>query len=491
MDWFVFWADSTANFFEAYLSRDYASLEGLHTGELLNRLISDSAVISGAYVWLPTELMSIITRLTAALIYISILEWHLAILMCVCIVVLTLGAFPFRNVMKRYHKDVMEQEGQLRSYFQEMLENTMVVRSFQMLPQTIDQAAERMEAYKAARLRRRWMSLRLNTIGGLAIHAAYLFGLGWCGLGIINGVISFGTLSAVWQLIGQITDPARRVTAILPRYFQMTASLERIAEIADYPEEECSFDNDWKQIQERFTEIVCKNVFFSYRKPENDRIQVFMGLNLRIHRGDFVAITGVSGKGKSTLLKLLLAIYRPEDPESLRIRMEDGSSTVLDAGARALFSYVPQGSCLMSGTIMEAIQLGAQTDIRDASGQVEASVYGRVKRACEIACADEFIEALPDGYDARLGEKGLGLSEGQIQRIAIARAVYSEKPILLLDECTSALDERTEARVLEHLRQMTGCTVLIVTHRPAALGICNRVIEIRNGRAVEDDGKTS
>ena len=190
-----------------------------------------------------------------------------------------------------------------------------------------------------------------------------------------------------------------------------------------------------------------------------------------IRKGEYVAFTGHSGCGKSTLLKLLMCLY-PLDRGERYLRSQTGDRTVeipLTAAWRGLFAYVPQGNQLMSGTIREIIAFGDP----EAMHQEE-----RMKRALRISCADEFVKELDHGIDTLLGERGCGLSEGQMQRIAIARAVFSERPVLILDESTSSLDEVTEQRLLKNLRQMTDKTVLIITHRPAALEICDRRIDM-------------
>ena len=193
---------------------------------------------------------------------------------------------------------------------------------------------------------------------------------------------------------------------------------------------------------------------------------VLRGVSFEIRKGEFAAFTGHSGSGKSTALKLLLAVYRPDSGECY-LRDVSGEKISLTAAYRRLFAYVPQGNMLLSGTIRSMVTM-AEADGKDA----------RVWEALRIACADEFVRELAQGLDAPLGERGAGLSEGQLQRIAIARAIYSESPVLLLDESTSALDEQTEARLLKNLRTMTDRTVLIVTHRAAAREVCDRMIEM-------------
>ena len=183
-------------------------------------------------------------------------------------------------------------------------------------------------------------------------------------------------------------------------------------------------------------------------------------------KGEFVAIIGHSGIGKSTIMKLLLSVYEPDEGEIvLSLADKDLHLSELPSG---MFSYVPQGNCLMSGTIWDVVGFAELTDQID---------YEKVKRACQIACAEEFILELSEGYDTVLGEHGHGLSEGQMQRLAVARAIYSECPIILLDEATSALDSDTEKRLISSLKKMTDYTVFMVTHRQNVWELCDRVLE--------------
>ena len=191
-------------------------------------------------------------------------------------------------------------------------------------------------------------------------------------------------------------------------------------------------------------------------------------VGIEVEKGDFVSLTGISGGGKSTLFLLLLGAYSP-DSGSVSF-LSDGGSFSAGRETRPLFAYVPQGNLLFSGTIYENISF-----LNDNAGEDE------VRGAAEIACAMEFIDALPDGMNTRVGENGFGLSEGQAQRIAVARAILGGAPILLLDEATSALDEQTEARLLKNISALDGKTVIIVTHRPAALKICTKHLLLKDG----------
>jgi ATP-binding cassette subfamily B protein len=232
-----------------------------------------------------------------------------------------------------------------------------------------------------------------------------------------------------------------------------------------------------------FSTMGLENAEFAYypsgdsvRKLNKDSMPVVLkNISVDIKKGQYVAFTGHSGCGKSTVLKLLMCIYRLDGGRRY-ITGKSGNTEELSAKYHRLFAYVPQGNQLMSGTIREVVCFADKRGLHDDE---------RINNALKIACANEFVSELDDGTDTLLGERGTGLSEGQMQRIAIARAVYSECPILLLDEATSALDEATERKVLENLRNMTDKTVVIVTHRPAALEICDRILQFSENGVVE------
>lgn len=244
--------------------------------------------------------------------------------------------------------------------------------------------------------------------------------------------------------------------------------LDRICENRKTPE----------QIQEFYRKdlksLVLKNAKFSYISPESDRKDarpvVLEHMNLEISKGAYVALTGPSGCGKSTLLKVVMCLYQL-DQGTYQMETEAGNRSMTSEW-RNLFAYVPQGNALMSGSIREVVSFGWASPSRDE----------RIWHALQIAEARDFVRELPQGLDTFLGERGTGLSEGQMQRIAIARAIYANRPILILDESTSALDEQTERKVLSNLREMTEKTVLIVTHRRAALEICDLEVRFSEGK---------
>lgn len=210
-----------------------------------------------------------------------------------------------------------------------------------------------------------------------------------------------------------------------------------------------------------------------------DALTVLEDVSLTIGQGDFIAFVGLSGAGKSTLLKVLLSLYHPTQG-TVTVYDRNGTATPLSPALRGLFAYVPQGNAMMAGTIYQAVSF------RYHQTSFTPEEQEQIRRACTVACAHDFIQALPRQYETSIGEGGVGLSEGQLQRLAIARAIFHQAPILLLDEATSALDEETERQVLSNIRSLRSHTVLIVTHKPEARSICNRVVRVEGTRLYEE-----
>ncbi len=463
--------------FSNLMKKDYASVTAVHSGEWINRLTNDTVVCANGMVEIVPGISGMAVKLLGAVVMILALEPRFAYIIIPGGLVMLLFTYGFRKVLKGLHKNIQEKDGALRVHFQENLSSLVMVKSFAAEKQTGIEANEKMEAHKEARMKRNRFSNVCNIGFGTAMNGMYIMGVIYGGSGILDGTISYGTLTALLQLISQIQSPFANITGYLPKFYAMTASAERIMEAEGYkddcPEGVKSAEEIREFYNKSFKAFVFENAGFTYMPSNNtddadkkNRMPVVLkNISLEIRKGEYIAFAGHSGCGKSTLLKLLMCLYSLD--EGGRYLAADEKIPLTGQWHR-LFAYVPQGNQLMSGTIREIVSFADKSCKKDDV---------RINKALEIACADEFISELESGVDTQLGERGTGLSEGQMQRIAIARAIFSDSPILLLDESTSALDEKTEKKVLENLKNMTDKTVIIVTHRPAALEICDRILE--------------
>ena len=459
------------------MSKDYGRVSAVHSGEWMNRLTNDTVVVANGYISILPSLAGMVVRLVAAGVLLVIFDWKFAAILVPCGLVMIGLTYLFRRVLKRLHKLVQEKDGKVRVFLQERIESLMMVKAYVAEEQTVSAAEATMSEHMAARMKRNWFSNLCSTGFGLAMHGMYLFGACYCAYGILTKTITYGTMTAVLQLIGQIQAPFANLSGFLPRYYAMTASAERLMEVEryadDYDVEALPMAEIQKYYKTDLAEIGIRDVNYTYYASSErvddtskDRMPVVLqDISVAVRKGEYVAFTGPSGCGKSTVLRLLMGVYTPDSGERYLLDT-DGAEKPLDGRSRRLFAYVPQGNRLMSGTIREVVSFGDDAEDTDE----------RVNDALRIACAEEFVGTLTQGIQTMLGEHGTGLSEGQMQRIAIARAIYSGAPVLMFDESTSSLDETTEAKLLGNLRALTDRTVVIVTHRPAALSICDRIL---------------
>ena len=278
----------------------------------------------------------------------------------------------------------------------------------------------------------------------------------FCSIAVIEHRISYGTFLAVVQLMIQLRSPLAGIYSGIPNYYSMIGSIERILSAENGHKGKETTDCCARS----FDRIVLNEVCFSY--IHDDKKYVIENVDLVINKGEFVGVFGPSGCGKSTLLKLLLSLYSPL--KGTIALFKDNSETLISPESRSLFAYVPQDNQLMKGTIRDVICFGETYDEK------------KMNDALTISCCKEFIKDLDKGVLYELKEKGNGLSEGQMQRIAIARALYSDRPVLLLDEATNALNEDLELVVLNNLRQMTDKTVVLITHRKRTLELVDKAI---------------
>ena len=463
--------------FEALLHGDYGRVAAVHSAEWMNRLTNDAKVVADGCTDIVPGFAGMMFKLVGALVVIIWLDPRLAVVIVPGGVLLALFSWLFRRVLKRLHKAIQEADGRLRIFLQERIGALLTVRSYAAEARSVEEQKTLMDAHLEARMRRNRFSNFCNVGFGAIMQGAQLGAIIWCGYGILTGTMSYGTLMAMAQLVGQIQGPLANVTGYLPRWYAMLASAERLSEAESLAGDDVNarpLDEVVQFYEAELAAVGLADVSFAYWPASEDVSGLskeeapltLEQLSLEVRAGEFLACAGHSGCGKSTALRLLMTAYEPDAGERY-LELRNGERRELDASWRRLFAYVPQGNQLMGGTIREVVSLA------DPDGGADEV---RLMRALRTACADEFVAELPNGVDTLLGERGTGLSEGQMQRISVARAVFSESPVLLLDEATSALDAATEARLLRNLRELHGRTVVIVTHRPAALEVCDRVL---------------
>ena len=438
--------------------KKYADISAYHSGDILNRFTSDIDTVVTSSVNIIPNVVSIATKIVAGIGTMLFMNPYIAAAVLLCGV-----TFPAigRAINKRYkymHKECQRTEGRTRAFLQECFENIVVIKTF------ISEAPfiKKLDSYMDDNFRLKIKRTSISVIANISLYALFTAGyyavLLWGAGGLSGGTLTYGTLMAFLQLISQLRAPLQNVSGILPQYYSALASAERLMELEGAADEPFPAAAErLEKIKEDFRTLEIKNLFFGYAGES-----VLRDFSLCAKRGNITAITGESGSGKSTLFKLILGLYEPQS----------GSITIngeipLDASLRGLFAYVPQGNMVLSGTVRENITMNNRT-VTDE--QIE-----RAARAAEIY---DYIISLPDGFETHLAERGAGLSEGQIQRISIARALLTNAPILLLDEATSALDEETETRVLANIKSMTDKTVLFITHRNTSLKVCDRIVHV-------------
>lgn len=445
---------------DGLLHGDYAAVSSYHSGELLNRLNNDVRIIDDGLVGMLPNLAAMITRLVAAMAVLVAMEPWFALVIVAAGVGVVAVTSVMRHLLKDLHKRVSETEGKVSGFIQETIENLLMVQAMDVADEMENRADALLKERYEAQRKRKNTSLLANTGISVLSYTASFFALVWCAGGLLNGSMSFGDLTAVTSLVGQLQGPFVNLSGIIPQYVGITAAAERLMEISEICGEKPPAGDEPQRIYSDMSAIVARNLSFSY-----DRDAVFENASFTLPKGSFTVITGASGIGKSTLLKLMLGVFTPSGG-GLYIEGDSGKIE-LDRSTRRLFAYVPQGNLLLSGTLKDNLTL-TKPDATDK--EIAQAIY--------VSGMDEYLSQLPSGLDTVLGEDGAGLSQGQAQRLAIARAVLGGAPILLLDEITSALDGDTERTVLERIRDLGGRTCIAVTHRPAALELADYKIEV-------------
>lgn len=446
------------------LHGEYSAVSSYHSAELLNRLNSDVNKVNDGVLTIVPSAAAMVTRLVAAVTVLGTLDARFALIVVLLGGVVMLVTGLMRRRLKELNKQVGEHDGKVSGFLQETMEKLLMVQAMDVSREVEHRADALLDDRYVIQRRRKNVSLFANTSVSVMSYGAGFLALCWCAGRMLQGVMSFGSLTAVIQLVNQLQAPFVNLSGVFPKYIAMVASAERLMELDEIQGEPEPAGEDPVEIYSRMESVQAEKLSFAY-----DRDRVFSETDFSLPKGAFAVVTGPSGIGKSTILKLLLGIFEPESG-GLFIKHGEGK-LMLDRSTRRMFAYVPQGNLLLSGTIRENLTIVKP----DASDE-------ELRQAVWISAMDEFLPQLPQGLDTVIGESGAGLSEGQAQRLAIARAVLGGAPILLLDECTSALDEQTEKKVLQRLRELPERTCIAVTHRPAAIALCDWRLEIDNGK---------
>ena len=444
--------------FTSFTLKQFDKTSKYHSGDILNRLTDDVNIITNSVSSIIPTLCSFVAKIAIGVVALVALNPLFALIAVVGGLIVPSVGRLISSKYKFLHKQVQKSNGVTRSFLQECLENMSVVKSFSSFTPIENRLDGFLEDNYKLKIKRNNLHILthsgLHTVFSLIYYVILVLGA----FSISKGDITYGVLIAVLQIVNQLRMPLQNVSGILPQYYSALASAERLLELEDIEDEEKPIENaELEELSQNFNEIKAENLRFSY----NEEKIVFENLNFSINRGDTVALRGESGRGKTTLFKLLLGLYSA-DSGSLFI---DGKK--LSSAYRKLFAYVPQGNMILSGSIRENIALNRENLTEEELISV-----------CKTAEIYDYISSLPDGFDTILSERGAGLSEGQVQRLAIARALVSSCPILLLDESTSALDEKTEKAVLKNLSKLKDKTILIITHRESVLDICNKTISL-------------
>ena len=433
-----------------------------HSVSLLTRITSDVATISSTLLSTIPNIISILVTLLASFSTLIYLAPSIAIIAIFIGPFLVLVSRYFSKKLKDLYKKAQEEDVKYRAFIQESVQNIMIVKTFCMEKINMDRLIQiQNNKYNIA-----MKNTKLSAMTGLAMslcsNLAYFTIFCWGALNISTGVTTYGTFTAMLQLYGKVQSPFSSLASMFPGLISTIAAAERLMELEEIPLEKSSK----KEVIDFINpEITFEDVSFEYKKG----IKIINDINLTIPYGETIAFVGPSGEGKTTLIRLILALINPSNGKVYL--KENNKKDSFNRDYRNLISYVPQGNTLFSGTIEDNLRYGNFE-------ATEEEIYEALKNACAL----DFVNELENGIETVIGEKATGISEGQAQRLAIARSFLRKKPILILDEATSALDPETEVSVLKSVKSLPHKpTCIIITHRPSALNICHRIIRLEKG----------
>lgn len=461
-----------SDIFAKILVTDWESLTQYHTGDLLTRWGSDASNISNGVLNFIPNLIIYLFRFVSALVVVVVNDVSFAVFAFLGMPVSLLLSKTLMRRMVNNNKRSAAMGAEMSGFNQETFSNIQTIKAFDLIPFYTNKLKRLQADYISMRLEFQRMSmgtsLLLSVVSMLVSYAAY----GWGIYRVWSGAIDYGTMTLFLSLSGTLTGTLHNLTSLVPSVISLTTSAGRLMDIVEMPQEDHSQDKAAEEFERRHRDegvsLRLTDVNYAYRGGE----AVFAGASIEANPHEIIALVGPSGEGKTTMLRLLLSLISPNEGSICVFSGED--ELEMSPSTRKLFSYVPQGNTMFSGTIAENMR-----NVKPDATEEE------IVEALKMACAWEFVSRLGDGIHAKVGERGGGFSEGQAQRLSIARSLIRKSPILLMDEATSALDVATERTVLKNiLRDSYPRTCILTTHRPTVLSMCSRVYAIKDKQCI-------
>ena len=457
--------DIQADIFSRIVSADWMALHRYPNGDLLNRFNSDVSTVAGnAIGWLPNVIIHSYTFISTfvVILYYDVTMAFIALLSAPFL--LLASRWVLRKA-REYRKRVMEMNSKLMTFEVDTFYNLDTIKSFGVTEKYGRELGAWQEKYKHHNLEYNLFSIKTNILTTMISTGVSFAAFGYCLFRLWTNAISYGTMTLFLQQRTALSSQFNSLVGIVPSMLNSSVSAHRIREIVDLPREELNPEAAAalrSQVENGLT-VQMNGVYFAYE----DRSKVITNSYFVARPGEIVALVGPSGEGKTTMIRLILGLVHP-DGGQVTLSGADGQAMDVSADLRQFFSYVPQGNTMLAGTVAENMRMVKE----DATDE-------EIIDALKAACAWDFVKKLPDTIHSPVGERGRGFSEGQAQRIAIARALLRDAPVMLLDEATSALDVTTERQVLKNIiRQHPNKTCIVTTHRPSVLNLCQRVYRV-------------
>ena len=439
------------------LRSEWHGKESRHSGDVLNRLEFDvNSVVNFLTQTLPGAL-STLAQFLGAFIYLCTLDWCLALVITFMIPLFVLVSKVYVRQMRSLTRDVRNQDSKVQSVLQETVQHRMLIKTLESDDAAVNKLEGTQSVLRRKVVKRTIFSVFSNLVMNFGFALGYLVAFLWAAIGMSNGVLTFGQMTAYLQLVNKIQNPARQLTKLVPAFVSVFTAAERLMELEEDPLEE---QGD-PIVLDAPCGVRLDNISYAYSDAEED---VIHDLSFDFRPGSCTAVLGETGAGKTTIVRMILALLKPQKG-SVQL-YNDKECREMTPRMRANLVYVPQGNTLLSGTIRDNLRLG-KLDATDEE----------MREALHKSCAD-FVFDLPDGLDTQCAEQGGGLSEGQAQRISIARALLRDRSIILFDEATSALDPETERQLLQNLLKHNNKTIIFITHRLAVVDYCDQTLKI-------------